>query len=397
MRLLLVGDLSLKSNVSIKVDMDDDVIVVANLEGPITARGADPDHPLEAKAGPRIRNDPAAVRALAPSGARWIMSLANNHIMDQGKEGLDSTLRQLGQSQISAVGAGHDAESARRALILQDGDTEVAVIAAAEHGFGGVKHNASGFAAIGPWLFGDVNQHKEDGRKVVVLLHLGVEDQTLPHQEDVELCRALVDVGADVVWVTHSHVPLTVFGHGNGVIGMGAGNFVVSSGSWGQRTHYELRSIGLLLDMRTLKHDLVHFECCADDNQISVITVTPDAEWLEREEILLDLIDGQSTHLLPLVNEIMADHYYQIYFQRAFLLGAFLNLANLIVAKLPWIRSTSFARRIRYPLSIDNLAWGPNRRTILAGMRDRELGERSPENSQQRAEALRLWQRLRLG
>jgi poly-gamma-glutamate capsule biosynthesis protein CapA/YwtB (metallophosphatase superfamily) len=85
---------------------------IINLETAITARGA----PWPGK-GIHYRMHPDNVGLLAAAGPDCC-ALANNHLLDWGREGLADTLAALGQAGIASVGAGPDAMTACAPAIL---------------------------------------------------------------------------------------------------------------------------------------------------------------------------------------------------------------------------------------------------------------------------------------
>src|SRR5690606_36135095 len=72
---------------------------IVNLEGPVTARR----HP-SAKTGPSLRMSDDALAHLAASRINCV-TLANNHILDYGLEGLADTLGHCGDAELLTVGA----------------------------------------------------------------------------------------------------------------------------------------------------------------------------------------------------------------------------------------------------------------------------------------------------
>src|SRR5690554_5846132 len=73
---------------------------ITNLECPLT------NHPNAiTKSGPALKVDPKNVRLLTENGFN-LVTLANNHIMDYGSEGLKETIRHLEENNIDYVGAG---------------------------------------------------------------------------------------------------------------------------------------------------------------------------------------------------------------------------------------------------------------------------------------------------
>src|SRR5262249_36568171 len=61
-------------------------------------------------------------------------------------------------------------------------------------------------AYLKDWITGQKPDGKKDRPQLVVALHWGIERQTIPTSYQVNLARACIDAGADVVWGHHPHV-----------------------------------------------------------------------------------------------------------------------------------------------------------------------------------------------
>jgi poly-gamma-glutamate synthesis protein (capsule biosynthesis protein) len=96
-------------------------LVVANLECPLTARGAPADKHVA------FRSDPALARDLRAAGID-VVTLANNHMFDYGLDGMYDTLDALRAAGVAAVGAGRDLASALAPAILTAGGVRVAFV-----------------------------------------------------------------------------------------------------------------------------------------------------------------------------------------------------------------------------------------------------------------------------
>jgi poly-gamma-glutamate synthesis protein (capsule biosynthesis protein) len=93
--------------------LDDADLVVANCEGPITTR----DDPVDRDKPFLLRMSPWAAGVMARAGIDAV-SLANNHILDHGPQGLRDTLDALDEAGVVAVGAGGDLEAATRGAVF---------------------------------------------------------------------------------------------------------------------------------------------------------------------------------------------------------------------------------------------------------------------------------------
>src|SRR4030066_1023240 len=89
-------------------------IVVVNLECPLTN-----SEKYINKAGPCLKAKPETINGLVDAGID-IFSLANNHIMDFGPEGLDETTKAIVEKHARITGAGENLQAARKILIIQN-------------------------------------------------------------------------------------------------------------------------------------------------------------------------------------------------------------------------------------------------------------------------------------
>ena len=197
-------------------------IVVANLECPLTTRRR------------RYNNDtcyaasPDYAAALARAGID-VVSLANNHCFDYGEGGFDDTLTALRGAAVGVIGAGATLEEARTPLMLERGGHRLAFLAytmiGAPHIF--ATADESGVAPFNPLVVAeDVGRAKETADLVIVSVHWGKENDPVPSHRIVELAHDAIDVGADVVYGHHPHVPGAVEIYQGRPIFYSLGNFI---------------------------------------------------------------------------------------------------------------------------------------------------------------------------
>ena len=211
-------------------------IVFGNLEGPLTKA---PVRRVPDKGEPfYFRQPPEFARALVAGGCN-VLSLANNHIMDCGDEGLKETMTVLRAAGIRSVGAGEDMQRARRPVIVEENGVRVGFLA-----YNLVKP-ASARAGKGrpgtSWAEGrdiceDVIAARRRCDALTVALHWGTEtteefDPTPPSEARVKLARAIIDSGACLVVGSHSHAIERIERYKDGLICYGLGNFVFAGTS----------------------------------------------------------------------------------------------------------------------------------------------------------------------
>jgi gamma-polyglutamate biosynthesis protein CapA len=202
-----------------------------NLESPLCEpppRAAPPGGPV-LLAGPLW-----AATHLAEVGVD-VVSLANNHAMDCGAEGLRGTLQALAAAGVSAVGAVAGSGDPFAPVFLTRGGVKVAWFAATDRRNLGVRtadlraHVAvATLPALGRSLPPRVAAVRALGAVdlIVVSLHWGAELAPGPSPAARALAHALVDAGADVVVGHHPHVMQPSERRGGGVIFYSLGNLL---------------------------------------------------------------------------------------------------------------------------------------------------------------------------
>ncbi len=164
-----------------------------------------------------------------------LLSLANNHAMDFGAEGLMQAIRLLDMYGINAVGAGADDDAAHRPVIFEINGVKLAFLAYVDvpvefRGFDTrtwiAGENYAGVAWAEPErIRTDVTDALSQADLVVVILHSGYENVVQPSPPQVAAAHAAIEGGAKLVIGHHAHVlqPIELFR--DGVIAYGLGNF----------------------------------------------------------------------------------------------------------------------------------------------------------------------------
>ncbi|HET7839244.1 MAG TPA: CapA family protein [Rectinemataceae bacterium] len=206
-------------------------LLVANLEGPITARGSP---------NPRkrfhFRFPPGSAKALGDAGFSLLL-FANNHGFDFGEEGFLDTLEDLEGAAMPFVGAGRNEEEAGqpRVLAALPGGQRLSFV-----GFASYPTERLGFTtaealagAAKPGIAGDPRSTLDAiriaaaaGDTVIVLAHGGREYVESPTAETRELYRGFADAGARLVIGSHPHVLQGLEARGSSLIAYSLGNFL---------------------------------------------------------------------------------------------------------------------------------------------------------------------------
>lgn len=202
-------------------------IAVANLETPITQRGAAQTKEYV------YRSSPDMLPEMKKAGID-LVNLANNHSMDYGQEGLVDTLDYLDLQGILRVGAGRNTEEAYRPVIMNHQGMKIAFL-----GFSRVIPETSWYVGKSkPGLAETYNtklpleaiaKAREQADLVVVIAHWGEERNDLQVKHQTDLAHLYIDNGADLVIASHPHV-LQGFEQYNGKwIAYSLGNFIFTT------------------------------------------------------------------------------------------------------------------------------------------------------------------------
>jgi poly-gamma-glutamate capsule biosynthesis protein CapA/YwtB (metallophosphatase superfamily) len=180
--------------------------VVLNLECCISDRGSpwpDPAKPFF------FRAPPAAVAALTHLGVDCV-TLANNHALDFGEGALVDTMDRLAGAGIAWVGAGEDADAARRAVVLESNGFRLAVVGLTDHPADFAAGTGPGVAyadlrtGVPDWVIEALRTTEADA--ALATPHWGPNMTPRPVPHVLRTAESLVDAGATVVAGHSAHV-----------------------------------------------------------------------------------------------------------------------------------------------------------------------------------------------
>ena len=201
-------------------------ILFGNFEGPISDKG------IKVGSIYSFRTNPKAIEGLVFAGFD-ILSEANNHVFDYGREAMEDTFLRLKSSGIDYVGAGFNEKEAYSPIIRDIKDTKIAFLAFTNLGsnFWKATNERSGIA----WL--EEQRMKEEIKKakdladiVIVSFHYGEEYFSEPVPSQVSTSKIAIDSGADLIIGHHPHVIQPIERYKDAYIAYSLGNFVFDQG-----------------------------------------------------------------------------------------------------------------------------------------------------------------------
>ena len=215
------GDVTYLIGEELQEKINESDFTIFNLEVPLT----DKEEPI-VKGGPNLIAPTYTINGLKAIN-RHFFTLANNHILDQSKQGLDSTIKLLGQAGIAYAGAGKNLKEAKKPYIFEIEGIKIGIYCCAEHEFTIATETTAGANPFDPLESLDhVVMLKGQCDYVIVLYHGGKEHYRFPSPYLQKVCRKLVDKGADLVVCQHSHCIGAYEKWKSGQIVYGQGNFL---------------------------------------------------------------------------------------------------------------------------------------------------------------------------
>jgi poly-gamma-glutamate synthesis protein (capsule biosynthesis protein) len=208
-------------------------MAVVNLETAVTDRGT------PAPKAYTFRAPEQGLTALRSAGVD-VVSIANNHGMDFGHQGLIDTQRSVRAAGLGLIGGGRDAAEAFRPHVATIHGRRVAVLGATQvldayattawaagadrPGLASAKAEGDGL----PRLIDAVRRAAAHADTVVVMLHWGREKEQCPLPRQQRLVEQLRVAGADIIVGGHAHL-LAGGGYlGDAIVHYGLGNLVVA-------------------------------------------------------------------------------------------------------------------------------------------------------------------------
>ena len=172
-----------------------------NLEGPLTDEG----YPMDKT---HTFRGPASYIRILTENAVEFASLANNHALDYGNTGYDSTRTLLEKAEIPFV------------------ERDSSVVFTTENGLTIGVYGAVYYHMDMADMTAEIGALREHGCDLVIFApHWGVEKTYTPTKEQTDAGYAAIDAGADIVWGSHPHALQPIEHYRDGVIFYSLGNF----------------------------------------------------------------------------------------------------------------------------------------------------------------------------
>lgn len=263
-------------------------IAITNLESPLVEDGK----PI-AKTGPNLKAPLKSIEAIKFAGFDMV-TLANNHMMDYGKEGLFSTIKTCEDNQIKHIGAGANYDEAQRIQYIELKGQKLAFLNCCENEWSTTHGNYPGCNPLNEvGLFYQIQEAKENSDHVILIIHGGHETYEYPSPRMKKLYRWFVDLGMDAVIGHHTHCFSGYEYYKNKPIIYSLGNFIFDGNYrksfWNKGAAAVLKVNGSNVDLQ-----LIPYTQCDDEVGVHLLTEEETKMWLEKEQLKSELIQDDA-------------------------------------------------------------------------------------------------------
>ena len=198
---------------------------IANFEGVATKI----DQPLDTQKQFLLRV-PVTVPMILRNGGIDAVTLANNHSLDFGFQGLQDTIRLLIEADLHYAGAGANKAQALVPMRFQlVGDKKICVLSFSRtlpQSFWATKDKPGTAYASLPEVVSEVKNCAQGGYFTIPIFHWGQELTRTPLEYQRELARAAIDAGAPIVIGHHPHLIQDIEIYRGRLILYSTGNFL---------------------------------------------------------------------------------------------------------------------------------------------------------------------------
>ena len=239
---------------------------IVNFECPVTNGG---EKPIE-KCGPNLQCSEKGMEAVKWAGFDSV-TLANNHFLDYGKEGVEHTLEVCEKYGVDTVGGGMNLHEASKILYKEIEDKTLAIINCCEHEFSIATEESGGSNPLNPiQQYYTIKGARRNADYVVVIVHGGSEHYQLPSPRMKELYRFFIDAGADAVINHHQHCYSGYEIYKSKPIFYGLGNFCFDNDLKRNDIWNEGIMVQLKLD-KNIEFEIYPYTQCNDEPNVALM------------------------------------------------------------------------------------------------------------------------------
>ncbi len=235
---------------------------IVNLECPITKHNK-----VISKTGPALNGDVCGLEFFKKIGCN-LVTTANNHIMDYGKDGLEDTLNYLNDYEIDFIGSGLNKNDSKKPKYFSKNGMKIAILNFTENEWStSINDNDPGASSLNEISnFYDIQEAKKNADKIIVITHGGNEMYNLPSPRLKELLRFFIDAGADAVINHHTHCVSGYETYKEKPIFYSLGNFIFENTKNTNPAWNIGMGVKLIFSKNDIKFEIKYFKQCYNSN-----------------------------------------------------------------------------------------------------------------------------------
>ena len=172
---------------------------------------------------------------LARASNETVAALANNHILDYGIEGMDDTIKNLENNNITVIGAGLNESEAHKCVVKNISGRKITILNYMDsNNFKEYSYDTMPYAnntkpGYSAYDLNDAQRQirqNNDSDLIIVYMHFGEEYSKTPNSNQIKIAHDLIDNGASVVIGCHPHVTQSIEVYKGKPIFYSLGNFI---------------------------------------------------------------------------------------------------------------------------------------------------------------------------
>ena len=261
-------------------------ISITNLECPLVEDGT----PIK-KTGPNLKAPIKSIEALKYAGFNMV-TLANNHMMDYGADGLNSTINVCKENDIEYIGAGQNITEAQVIKYFNIKNKKIAFINCCENEWSTTFGNYPGCNPLNEIdIYNQIKEAKSNSDYVITIIHGGHEMFEYPSPRMKKLYRWFIDLGADTVIGHHTHCFSGYEIYNNKPIVYSLGNFIFDKKQKKTIWNYGAAAV-LSINNNKIELDLYPYRQCDEELGIRLLNNNEKKDWENKELLKVNIIQN---------------------------------------------------------------------------------------------------------
>jgi len=251
---------------------------ITNLECPLTLSNI----PI-VKTGPNLKAHPDCINGIKFGGFN-VVTLANNHIMDYGEQGLIDTINACNKTNIHFVGAGANIQEAEEPLYLKVRNKKIAIVNFCENEWSIAEKKKAGANPLNPIRnYYQIKEAKKKADIILLVIHGGHEYFPLPSPRMVKTYRFFADLGVTAIIGHHTHCVSGYEIYNDVPIFYSLGNFIFYSKNTKPDSWFEGYFIKLTIADNTVTNISLHpYHQCKNEPGLMLMNQEEESDFLNK-------------------------------------------------------------------------------------------------------------------